>query len=72
MKDARTPNLQLKDARAQRGWSQADLAERVGTSNVSISRWESGSHFPSPHFRQRLSSIFEMTTLELGLYQSVR
>src|SRR5437660_6927952 len=57
----------LHDARSQRGWSQQNLADRVGTTVVNISRWENGSHFPNPYFRQRLCEVFGKTPAELGL-----
>jgi transcriptional regulator with XRE-family HTH domain len=34
---------QLKSLRAQLGWSQARLAERVGVDQATISRWEAGT-----------------------------
>ncbi|HEX6483187.1 MAG TPA: FxSxx-COOH system tetratricopeptide repeat protein [Ktedonobacteraceae bacterium] len=60
-------NSRLRDARTERGWSQQDLAEQVGTTPVNISRWENGSTFPSPFFRQRLSEVLSKTPAELGL-----
>jgi len=60
-------NSRLHDARVERGWSQQNLAEQVGTTPVNISRWENGSTFPSPYFRQRLCEVFGKTPAELGL-----
>lgn len=69
MKDDKksSPNPRLREARLDRGWSQQDLADLVGTTPVNISRWENGSNFPSPYFRQRLSEILGKTPAELGL-----
>ncbi|MGI9058176.1 MAG: tetratricopeptide repeat protein [Ktedonobacteraceae bacterium] len=61
------PNLHLRKARVDRGWSQRELAERIGTTPVNISRWENGSTFPFPYFRQRLGEVFGKTPDELGL-----
>ncbi|MHB8598579.1 MAG: FxSxx-COOH system tetratricopeptide repeat protein [Ktedonobacteraceae bacterium] len=61
------PNLRLHHAREERGWSQLQLAEEIGTTDVSISRWENGSTFPSSYFRQKLCEIFGKTLAELGL-----
>jgi len=36
------PNERLRRARSLKGWSQADLAEQVGTSFEIVSRWERG------------------------------
>ncbi len=35
--------LTIRDARIERGWSQADLAERSGVSRATISKVESGA-----------------------------
>src|SRR5438105_6488890 len=60
-------NSRLHDARSERGWSQQNLADRIGTTPVNISRWENGSNFPSPYFRQRLGEVFGKTPTDLGL-----
>lgn len=62
-----SPNTQLRSERIRRGWSQEDVAEKVGTSSVNVSRWERGITFPTPYFRQKLSKLFEMSLQELGL-----
>lgn len=36
----------IKEARQARGWSQQDLAERVGVSQPTIVHWEQGTHTP--------------------------
>ncbi|HYU74646.1 MAG TPA: helix-turn-helix transcriptional regulator, partial [Ktedonobacteraceae bacterium] len=60
-------NAQLRDARVERGWSQQDLADRIGTTSITISRWENGSTFPTPYSRQLLCKVFDKTPTELGL-----
>src|SRR2546427_10990597 len=42
------PNEQLRHARSLKGWSQAKLAEEVGTSFEMVSRWERGITIPIP------------------------
>jgi WD40 repeat protein len=64
------PNTQLRYERTRRGWSQEDVAEKVGTSSVNVSRWERGVTFPIPFFRQKLSELFEKNPQELGLLQN--
>jgi tetratricopeptide (TPR) repeat protein/DNA-binding XRE family transcriptional regulator len=66
----RPMNLRLHNARAERGWSQQELADLVGTTSVNISRWENNATFPSPYFRQQLSNVFGKTPTELGLVPS--
>ena len=57
-KDKKSPlNSRFHKARLERGWSQQDLAELVGTTFVNISRWENGSNFPTPYYRQKLCII---------------
>ena len=51
-------NQELRNQRKLRGWSQADLAERVGSDIKTVSRWELGKTFPSPYHRQRLIELF--------------
>ncbi len=63
-------NSLLCQARLDQGWTQQELADKVGTTPVNISRWENGSHFPNPYFRQRLSEVFGKTLAELGLVES--
>ncbi len=57
----------LRREREQRGWSQAKLAELLGTSPLSISQWERGVYLPSPHFREKLCTLFERDAQSLGL-----
>jgi len=57
----------LKVERELRGWSQAKLAEEIGTTTRSVSRWEQGLALPYPHYREQLCNIFGKTAKELGL-----
>ena len=61
------PNERLRRARNLKGWSQAELAEQVGTSFEMVSRWERGVTLPSHYYRERLSSALSGTADELGL-----
>lgn len=60
-------NQKMKREREQRGWSQARVAEQIGTDPGTISRWERGSTSPSPYFRERLCQLYSKTAQELGL-----
>jgi transcriptional regulator with XRE-family HTH domain len=44
----------LRALRTERGWSQADLAARLGVSVATLSRWEHGWSRPDPRRRQEL------------------
>lgn len=66
------PRTRLVEARNQRELSQQELAERIGTSYVNVSRWERGITRPGPYFRHRLSQLFGKTEEELDLSSSVQ
>lgn len=65
-----TPNRRLKQARELRGWSQAKVAEQIGTDATTVSRWERGLFSPTPYFRERLCTLFDRNAEELGLLES--
>lgn len=62
-----SPNYHLIHARQHKCWSQETVAAKLGTTRVTISRWEQGLRFPSPHFRELLCALFESTPETLGL-----
>lgn len=66
----RVVNYRLKQEREQRGWSQARVAEHIGTDAVNISRWERGHATPSPYFREKLCQLFEKNAHDLGFLQT--
>lgn len=57
----------LRQQREQRAWTQSELAERIGTTQINISRWENGITVPSPYYRQKLGELFGKSMQELGL-----
>jgi len=63
----RKPNLRLKHERELRGWSQGDVAEKIGADAHTVYRWEHGITIPTPFFRQRLCELFNKNARELGL-----
>jgi len=58
----------IREERQLRGWSQAELAEKVGADTKSVSRWESGSHLPSYAAQRKLSEFYGQTLEELGFF----
>ncbi|MDO1557811.1 helix-turn-helix transcriptional regulator [Brevundimonas sp. 2R-24] len=48
----------LKVLRAERGWTQADLGERVGVSRQAIIAIESDKHDPSLDLAFRIAAAF--------------
>lgn len=66
------PNERLRRARLLKGWSQAELAEQVGTSFEMVSRWERGVTIPSPRYQKRLYAVLGQTAEELGLIRDLQ
>src|SRR5215472_8593881 len=65
-----TPNRQLRAARKERGWTQQQVADRIGAPlSLNVSRWENGTAFPSAYYLERLSQLFGKSLRELGLSQ---
>ena len=60
-------HLQLKDERERAGWSQAELAEKIGSNSKTVQRWESGVRLPQPLYRRRLCELFGKNAEEFGL-----
>jgi putative transcriptional regulator len=51
----------LRDLRAARGWSQGDLAERLGVSRQTVNAIETEKYDPSLPLAFKLSRQFSMT-----------
>ena len=51
-------NNRLRVLRAERGWSQADLAERLGVSRQSVNAIETGKYDPSLPLAFRIARVF--------------
>lgn len=60
------PNRVLKYERERRCWSQLEVADRIGTTALNVSRWERGITVPGAHFRQQLCAMFAKSPQELG------
>ena len=54
-------NNRLKVLRAERSWSQQDLAEKLGVSRQSVNAIETGKYDPSLPLAFRIADLFEMT-----------
>src|SRR5438270_5665576 len=64
------PNQYLRRLRLSRGWSQQDLADKIGVPDAgTIGRWERGITCPSPVYRQQLCELFEKSAEELRFVQ---
>lgn len=60
----------IKVLRAERGWSQAELAERVGVSRNSIVSIENGRFDPSLPLAFEIADIFDMRIEEIFFRES--
>lgn len=50
----------LRVLRAERGWSQQDLAERLGVSRQSVNAIETGKYDPSLPLAFRIADLFAL------------
>lgn len=50
---------ELKKLRLERGWTQTELAEKIGTMYNVISGWENGKHKISNVYVKILRSVFK-------------
>ncbi len=57
----------LKQERELRGWSLQKVADTLGITSRTVSRWERGITIPYPHFREQLCALFGKNASELGL-----
>jgi putative transcriptional regulator len=55
----------LKVLRAERDWSQSDLAERLGISRQSVNAIETGRYDPSLPLAFKISAIFALKIEEI-------
>lgn len=61
------PNTRLRHYRRQRHWSQKELAQLLGTTYLTVCRWENGTTSPGLYFRKQLCELFRASPEELGL-----
>jgi transcriptional regulator with XRE-family HTH domain/tetratricopeptide (TPR) repeat protein len=58
-------NTRLRNARLQAGLSQAELADQLGVTKITINRWERKKSTPHTYYQQRLSSLLLRSEDEL-------
>ena len=52
----------ITDLRKKNGWSQEDLAEKLGVSRQSVSKWESAQSIPDMNKILKMPELFGVTT----------
>ena len=57
----------IPDLRAERSWTQGDLAQRAGVSRQTINVIETGKFDPSLPLAFRLAKLFDLTIEQLFL-----
>ena len=57
----------LKDLRAEREWSQAELAERLGVSRQTVNAIETGKYDPSLPLAFKIAKLFGKKIEEIFL-----
>lgn len=60
-------NNHLREYRESKRWTQADLANAIDVTELTIRRWERGHVVPSAYHVKRLCTVFQATPEELGI-----
>lgn len=63
--DAKKIGAFLKELRNEKGMTQEQLGEKIGVSNKTISRWETGNYMPSVDCLNMLSDIYNISINEI-------
>lgn len=56
----------LRHERLKQGWSQAELANKLGCDTKTIRRWENGD-LPQPYYRKKIGELFNVSLEDFGL-----
>jgi len=57
--------LKIANYRKEKGFTQKDLAEKLGVTDKSVSKWETGVNFPDVAILETLAEELGITVLEL-------
>ncbi|MGH2497347.1 MAG: tetratricopeptide repeat protein [Ktedonobacteraceae bacterium] len=63
---SKSSTSRLRQERELRGWTQSEVAERIGSTRINVGRWEKGETVPGPYYRQKLAELFGKSIAELG------
>ncbi len=63
------PNLQFKQERKRRRWTQVQVATKIGMQPDTIGKWERGVDTPSLYALEKLCTLFGKSAAELGFEQ---
>ena len=62
----------LKQLRKENGFTQEQLGEKIGVTNKTISRWETGTYLPPVECMAMLSDIYKISINELVAAQRLQ
>ena len=62
----------LRDLRAERGWSQQDLADRLEVSRQSVNAIETGRYDPSLPLAFKIAELFSLRIEEIFVSPNAR
>ena len=63
--DTKKIGMFLKELRNENGMTQEQLGEKIGVSNKTISRWETGNYMPPVDCLNMLSDIYHISINEM-------
>lgn len=55
----------ISSLRHEKGWTQADLAKRIGVTDKAVSRWETGKGYPDVTIISHLAEVLDVSVSEL-------
>ncbi|MBQ6040696.1 MAG: helix-turn-helix transcriptional regulator [Oscillospiraceae bacterium] len=55
----------LKELRKEKGWTQEMLGEKIGVTNKTVSRWETGTYMPPVECLALLSDLYGVSINEI-------
>lgn len=58
-------NTEIKKLRKQAGWTQTQLAERLGVSQATVASWESGIRRPDLSLLPAIAAVFGVTVNDI-------
>jgi len=57
----------IKELRDERGWTQLQLAIKLGVTPVTVYNWERGKYEPTASMFRRIARIFEVSMDDIAL-----
>ncbi|MCW6681563.1 helix-turn-helix transcriptional regulator [Aerococcaceae bacterium NML160702] len=55
------PNEFIRKERERRGWTQKELAEKIGVSQEAVTKYEAGTRTPSDSVKVAIAKLFNQT-----------